>query len=332
MAAGDEYGRFVLTDAGAEVEMPLGQKLSSAGWVPLAAGVAGALMIAMSAPLVRFAGVEASTSAAFRCIYALPFLAVLAARERRRYGPRSPDSRRTAMLAGAFFAADLLLWHHAIDLVGAGLATVLANAQVVIVGLVAWTVLGERPASRTLGSVPLMLTGVALIAGITGGGYGRSPALGAVLGLMAACVYSGFLLLLRRGNADIRRPAGPLLDATMVAAVGILIVGSMLGELHLAPSWPAHGWLLLLAVNSQVVAWLLISVSLPRLPALVTSVLLLVQPVGSVALGMVLLDEEPSAVQLIGVILVLVGVALASGRSTRQGKTDRPVTAGSTSA
>ena len=40
-----------------------------------------------------------------------------------------------------FFAIDLILWHHSIGDVGAGLATVLANVQVVLVPLVAWAVL-----------------------------------------------------------------------------------------------------------------------------------------------------------------------------------------------
>ena len=291
-------------------------------WLPLAAGIAGALMIAMSAPLVRLSGVEALTSAAFRCIYAVPFLTVLAVRERRRLGRRPKSSRQAAMLAGLFFAADLALWHHAIDLVGAGLATVLANVQVVIVGLVAWLFLGERPGSRTLAGVPIVLIGVALIAGITGGGYGESPLLGAILGLLTAVAYSGFILLLRRGNTDRRRPAGPLLDATVVAAVGTVIVGVLLGQMDFIPSWPSHGWLLALALNSGVVAWLLISVSLPRLPALATSILLLLQPVGSVAIGMTILDETPSMVQLSGVALVLVGVVLAGSRRGRRRQTE----------
>ena len=52
-----------------------------------------------------------------------------------------------AVGAGVFFAADLIMWHHSIDDVGAGLATVLANIQVVVVPLVAWAVLSERPAA-----------------------------------------------------------------------------------------------------------------------------------------------------------------------------------------
>ena len=53
-----------------------------------------------------------------------------------------------------FFAADLILWHNSIDDVGAGLATVLANIQVVLVPLVAWAVLAERPGRRVLAALP----------------------------------------------------------------------------------------------------------------------------------------------------------------------------------
>ena len=74
------------------------------------------------------------------------------------------------------------------------------------------------------------------------------------------------------------------------------------------PSWPAHGWLVLLALTSQVLGWLLIASSLPRLPAALTSVTLTIQPVGSVLLGVVLLGEEPSALQLVGVACILAGL------------------------
>jgi drug/metabolite transporter (DMT)-like permease len=87
-----------------------------------------------------------------------------------------------------------------------------------------------------------------------------------------------------------------------------------LGELDLVPTWPAHGWLLLLALLVQALGWLLISVSLPRLPSAVTSVVLTIQPVGSVLLGMVLLSEDPSSLQLIGVVFILAGLLLTTLR------------------
>ena len=282
---------------------------------PLAAAVLGALIIAVSAILVRKANVEPSTAAFFRCAYALPPLALLAWLERRRYGPRAAGQRRLAWIAGLFFAADLVLWHHAIGAVGAGLATVLGNTQVVMVPLIAWLVLGERPSARVAAAVPVVLFGVVLISGVIGGGaFGADPLLGVVFGLLTGVAYAGFLLILRRGNADQRRPAGPLFDATLSAAAFSALIGLPLGELDLVPSLPAHAWLLLLALGVQVVGWLVISLSLPRLPAALTSVVLTIQPVGSVILGMLLLAEAPSAFQLLGTLCILAGLAIATLR------------------
>jgi drug/metabolite transporter (DMT)-like permease len=276
-------------------------------------GAAGALVIAFSAILVRLADVTPETAALFRCAYALPALGLLAWNERRRFGPRDRRDRMVAWSAGVFFAVDLICWHHSIAAVGAGLATVLANVQVVLVGVLAWLLLGERPDRRSIGSVPVVLGGVVLISGVVGtGAYGHDPALGVVYGLATALAYSGFLLILRRGNTDLRRPAGPLFDATLSATVVCLPAGWAIGGLDLVPGGKAQAWLITLALSSQVLGWLLISVSLPRLPALLTSIVLTIQPVGSVLLGVVLLSEHPSAVQLAGVVVVLAGVVLAT--------------------
>jgi drug/metabolite transporter (DMT)-like permease len=88
-----------------------------------------------------------------------------------------------------------------------------------------------------------------------------------------------------------------------------------LGTLDPLPGLESQAWLITLALSSQVLGWLLISVSLPRLPAALTSVLLTLQPVGSVLLGVVLLGEAPSEVQLAGVIVVIAGVLAATVRA-----------------
>lgn len=291
--------------------------------LPVVLGGLGAVAIAFSGIFVRLSGVVPVTSAVYRCAYAVPVLAVLALRERRTHGARAHGQQRLSLAAGVAFAVDLLAWHYAIEAVGAGLATVLANVQVVIVGLVAWAVLGERPSRTTLWAVPVMLGGVVLISGVVGAqAYGSDPTLGAVLGLIAAAAYSGFLLLLRAGNRDQQHRAGALLDATITGCLGALVAAVVLGDVDLVPSWPAHGWLVLLALNSQVLAWLLISYALPRLPAVTTSVLLLLQPVGAVLLGMLILREAPSVAQLSGVALVLAGIVVATARGASNASGD----------
>ena len=278
----------------------------------------GALAIAFSSILVRLSHASPSTAAIFRCFFALPALGVLAWLEDRRFGSRSWRERRVLVAAGVFFAADLILWHHSIDDVGAGLATVLANIQVVLVPLVAWAVLAERPGRRVLAALPIALFGVVLISGVLQhGAYGRAPGRGAVFGIAAGVAYVGFLLLLRRGGSDLRRVAGPLFDATAVATVVSVVAGVIIGDADLLPGWPGVGWLIVLALTSQVIGWLLIMTSLPRLPAAITSLTLTVQPVGSVVLAALILSEAPSALQLAGVAVVLIAVITATAPGVR---------------
>jgi drug/metabolite transporter (DMT)-like permease len=284
---------------------------------PALAALAGAIAIAFSAILVDLANVSPSTAAVFRCGYALPVLALLALLERRRFGPPPRGHWRYAAAAGGFFAADLILWHHAIGDVGAGLATTLANLQVVLVAAAAWALLGERPSLHTVLAVPLVFAGAVLISGVIGeGAYGDDPALGALYGVLTAVAYTGFILVLREMGRDLRRPAGPLFAATLVATVAAAVAGGLLGDVDLVPSWPAHGWLATLALTSQVLGWLLIAVALPRLPAALTSIVLTVQPVGSVLLGVVLLGEDPAPLQLAGVVVIVGGIVVATRRTS----------------
>jgi drug/metabolite transporter (DMT)-like permease len=271
------------------------------------------MCIAFSGIFYRFADVEPSTATVFRCLYGLPFLALVAWLEQRRYGSLSRRTVALAVVAGALFAGDLTSWHHAIEYVGAGLATVLANLSVLVVGLIAWLALGERPSRSILVALPIVLLGVFLLSGLADtDAYGSNPALGVVLGVMTALFYGGYLLVIRRSGRDARRPAGPVSIATFSTAVVAGAAGIPLGDLNLAPAWPEHGWLFAYGVTSQFLGYLLISVSLPRLPAIVTSIILLAQPVATVALARLILDEQPSAAQLLGVVLVVGGIGVAT--------------------
>jgi drug/metabolite transporter (DMT)-like permease len=278
----------------------------------------GAVAIAFSGILFRLAHVSPSTGALYRCVFALPPLWLLARVERRRFGRSARRAVALAGVAGIFLAVDLVLWHNAVEQVGAGLATVLGNTQVVLVGLIAWALLGERPHASSLVAIPVVGAGVLLISGALGqDAYGANPGLGVLFGVLTALAYSGFLLMLREGSRDLRRSAGPLCTATLAAAGGCAAIGAAVGDLDLTPSWAAIGWLVFLALSSQVVGWLLISTSLPRLPAVVSSILLTFQPVCSVVFAGLIVDESPSALQLAGAGCILAGLVIATIRRRR---------------
>jgi drug/metabolite transporter (DMT)-like permease len=299
-------------------------RLAAAAERPVAAALAGAVAIAFSGILFRLAEVSASTGAFFRCLYALPPLWLLARLEDGRYGPRPRRARGLALVAGVFFGVDLLFWHNSVEAVGAGLGTVLGNTQVLIVGLLAWALLGERPTGRALVSIPVAFFGVVLISGVLEeGAYGSDPTRGVIYGVLTGMAYAGFLLTLRQGSMDLRRLAGPLFDATAAATAVAGVAGVAIGELDLVPGWESQLWLVVLALSSQVLGWLLIALSLPRLPAVLTSVLLMLQPMLAVIFAALLVDERPSPLQLAGAGAILAGVLLAS--STRsQATVSRP--------
>ena len=103
---------------------------------------------------------------------------------------------------------------------------------------------------------------------------------------------------------------------TVGAALGSLAFGLFESEFSLRPSWPAHGWLIALALTTQVLGWLLIGVALPRLPALETSVMLLLQPMATVLWASLIFREVLSPIQWMGMLLVLGGIVVLSWKGS----------------
>ena len=103
---------------------------------------------------------------------------------------------------------------------------------------------------------------------------------------------------------DLRRPAGALFEMSFVAAVIAWPSGWRSASTTSRPPGPAR-----LADHAradlQVVGWLLITFSLPRLPAALMSISSRSSRSRSVGLGAILLGQEPSALQLCGVTFIL---------------------------
>ncbi len=304
--------------AGSYAETAARQPLRLFDSYPRSAAAAAAVGISFTAIFFALSETSPSTATVFRCLYALPIVWWLARREDSFFGSRPWRVRRWPVLAGIFFSVDLLLFHKSILLMGAGLASVMSNLQVVIVLIAAWIIWKERPSPTQAIGIPIALVGILLISGVVGGGaYGVDPILGSILGVFVAITYAGYLLLMRKGR-DRRRAAGPILDATIATLLTGLVIGLIVGDFDPVPSLPAHFWLLLLALSAQVAGGLMLAVALPRLPAATTSLILLIQPVLAVIFAMAILSEAPSPLQLAGVGLVIAGVLL--GSAARRGQ------------
>jgi drug/metabolite transporter (DMT)-like permease len=292
--------------------------IATSPWTrPVVTAAVGAACISSSAIFITLAKVSPASTAFYRCALPLPVLAVLAIAEQRRYGSRSAASRGYAVLAGLFLAVNLVLWTHTIVDVGAGVATVLGNLQVLFIGAIAWALMGERPDRRYLLTLPVVLLGVVMVSGWSGGGaIARHPAAGLVYGLGTSAAYACVLLILRQNAGRAGHVAGQLFDATAGAAVGALILGVVFGGMQLAVPIRSLGWLLMLALVSGIVGWLLITRSLPRLPAAVSSLLLLLEPAGALVLAAVFLGQRPSLIQIAGAVVVCGGMLFVATQAT----------------
>jgi drug/metabolite transporter (DMT)-like permease len=169
---------------------------------------------------------------------------------------------------------------------------VVVNIQVLLVPLIVLGFLHERLTRRFLIAVVPVLVGVATTAGLGSGASGSAPGLGVLHSVLATLCYSVYLVLLRRSSAD-GRLAATLLDATIGAAAVSFVAGALWQRVDFHPGWPALGWLVALALSGQVAGGILITIASPRLSSRAGASLLLVQPVGAVLLGFLILHEVP---------------------------------------
>ena len=273
----------------------------------------GAVLISFSGVWVRLADVEAARSAFLRLAYALPLLAVLVILR-----PGDGDGMRRwvrplAVAAGLLFGVNLVAWHASIGIIGAGLGTVLPNLQVVMVGLLGVVLFRERPRVGFWVALPIVLLGIWLLSAL-----GRpivadgSVPVGVALGVLAGVTYGAWLVLLRvargrQGGGSAAQMLWSLCLGGLVVTGGVAVLEGVAGP----AGWPADGWLLALALGSQVVGWLLLTSSIHVLPAAATSVALLLQPVLALVWGAALLGDPVGAPQVAGAAIVLLGVAVA---------------------
>ena len=281
----------------------------------------GAIAISQSSPLAKLSGASPAVVTLFRGAVALPFLALLARRE--GHAPVRRD-RALAILAGGLFALDLQCFHISIPLLGVALATVVPNAQVFIVGLFA-ALAGERTPGRAIVAIPFALIGLLMLARVVdpfGGGVistavvsaGSDPALGVLWGIGAAAFYGLYLIITRRISTA-SSAVGPftMLRDSALGTIGVSLLIAALGGTLLPPQiWPGVGWLVLLALMSQVLGYPLINASIPHLPSVVGSVLLFVQPLMTLVAGVLIFGEVPGPGQLLGALVLFGGVLVAA--------------------
>lgn len=275
----------------------------------------GALTISFAPILVKLSATGADAVAFWRMAFGLAGLLAVGAAQRLPLSlPR--DAARPAVFAAAFFAADLLLWHRSILMVGPGLATLLANFQVFLLIAFGWVFLGSRPTWRGLAAPALALLGLRLIVGP--GRAGGDFALGVGLGLAAAVTYAGYLLLLRRATAKAGAGGHHPIMVWVTGACGVICAVVMAADEGLSlPPASSLAVLAVLGLISQVAGWRLISRGLPRISPGAGGLLLMLQPCLAYVWEVLFFARPVLLPEAAGVLLALAGIALGTVEERR---------------
>ncbi len=281
----------------------------------VAALLLGALAIGTSALFVKVSEAGPIATAFWRVFLALPFLWLwLAVGERGRQRAGFATDRRLMIAAGLFFAGDLAVWHWSIVLTSIANATLLANLAPIFVALAAWLLFRQQLSSQFLIGLATALTGMVVL---IGGDFQLSSRelVGDALGVVTAMFYAGYQLTVTKLRA---RAATSTIMAWsgLVTAVVLLPVALAAGEQMLPVTAAGWGKLVALALISQVAGQSLIAYAMAHLPATISSVGLLFQPVMATIFAWWLLGEAVGVLQLVGGITVLVGIRIVHQAET----------------
>ena len=265
---------------------------------PLAALILGSTMLAFGPLLVRLADVAPIASAFWRMALAAPVLVAVALW--RRPGPMGSLPWGLGLAAGAFFAADLAVWHLGIVRTTTANATLFANTTAFMLAGWGILVLKERLALRR--HAPLMLAGVGAILLLSQSAEASARHLvGDLLSLAAAAFYTGYLLVIMRMRG--RFPTATVIALATLSSAALLLPAALVSG---GAFWPTD-WrpVAALAVSSQLAGQGLMVFASGRLPASVLSLGLLIQPLVSAAAGIIIFGERLGPWQIAGAALIL---------------------------
>lgn len=337
--------------AGGAAQAVLTQEPGSSLAKPVSTGRAatvlmiGVAALAFSAIMVKLSNFEPATSSFLRTAIAFIALLPFAFWEIKRKGFMNRQGNIIAFAAGLFLGVDFIAWNYATYLVGAGISSVLLNLQIIILPLLAMIFDKFVPGKTFWVLVPIMIVGIVLTGGVleaaapteVSTAYGLPiNLLGTILGSTSGVCYGFYLYTSRKsGTLNPGRYVQPMVLVCAAQAVVAIIFMSFSqrgfdlthGVLNADGSLPPNPiqdfgapinttnwiWMIVLALTAQAMAWLFVQYGSVHMDPTMTAGLLLLSPVSTVFISPFILGENPSFLQIVGVVIVLSAVSVQNG-------------------
>ena len=290
-----------------------GEGQPGAARLALPALLLGAFAIGFGPIFVRVSELAPTATAFHRAFLAIPALWLWCAIERRRRPevPRPAEKGDIAklILAGFFFAGDLIAFHWSIVTTSVANSILLLHFMTIFVTLGAWVLFRERPRAVFLAGLAAAIAGAGILMGESLSFSARQLG-GDALGLLAALFYAGYILIIGKLRARFSS-ATIMLWTTAPMAAALVPAVWIAGETIVPRTGAGLALLLGLALVTHAAGQGLVAYGLAHLPAAFGSVVLLFAPAVSAALAWALLAEPLSSTQILGAIVVLAGIELA---------------------
>lgn len=273
--------------------------------------LAGGCAIAFAPILVRLADTGPVASAFWRTALAAPLLwAWTLAREKPDREGAASAPVLALVLAGVFFALDLGFWHWSIIWTSVANSTLLANLAPIFVTLGGWLIWKQKVTGTFLVAMAVAIAGMFVLVG-PNFQAGGTQLLGDATAALTAVFYAGYMLAIKFAR-DANASTGRLMAWSTTITALVLLPVALLSPQPMLPAG-AGGWLVLLALAlvTQILGQGLIAYAFAHLSASLSSVSLLIQPVVATLAAWAIFGETVSAAQVIGGMIVLVGIWLA---------------------
>lgn len=275
---------------------------------PILHVLCGAFLISFSGIFVKLAQVSPTASGFYRVAFGAAFL-FLGVVLRREF--KMPGAVQLLLVAfcALSFALDLFFWHEAIMHIGPGLATLLGNFQVFLLATIGIVFLQEKSKLRFFISIPLAIWGLFLIVGGNWHNLDAGYKTGIYFGLLTALVYTIFLLTLRKVQEDRGQSFFQLLMlVSLFTAIYLGLKMLYTGDSFHIPDSKSLLALLGLGFLSQSIGWVLIATAMPKIPASLTGLTLLLQPTLAFIWDVLIFDRPTSLTNWFGVVITLVAI------------------------
>lgn len=276
---------------------------------------AGAMLLSSTGIFVALAQVPPTVSAFYRMLFGGAMLLAWVAWSGRWRRVARRDVALAALPALGF-AADLFQWHQSILVVGPGVATLLTNFQVFLLALVGLACYRERLGRCFLPGTLVALAGLWLLLGAHWALFDAAYRRGVWLGLGSCLAYAVYLLSFRHAlRGRTRQSPAQFLGLMSLLSAGVLgLCGWVQGDAFALDTLRSWSSLLGLGLFGQVLAWLLMVGAMPRLPASLVGLLLLLQPALAFVLDVLLFARPTAASDWLGLALALAGILLGALR------------------